>query len=518
MARTPSPRAVAFAVLLGIGPVHGCRADPTAQPRTHASADESEPGADPRDPSGESDPSDEPDSVAADPAQPYTPASTLGPALEIRTAKHSRAVYERPSFDAPLRGRIHRGENFHVYAIRDHADPSQTKKRCDRPWAQVAEGGWICLERTEPGRREPTGLPALGDGDLLPFIYARHVDHKQAKTPALPVYASIAAFNRGDAPVSTLPAYGSYAFVRSIANHGQRVLMTPSQQVVPAAQLRTFKPSGFVGEALEPETIPAGASLAWAIRWKTVVRAAPNPEAKELGRVLYHEPLFVTGPGVRGTDGETWFEIADLEPPLGPDGRASEAPRSGWISNHDLRRFLPEPPPTPILAGQITVDVDLREQVLSVWREDQPIYVTLISSGKPGDSTPIGLYRIETKWAYGKMANLSTADEPYYVDAVPWAMYFDGRYALHAAYWHDLFGHRLSHGCVNLAPRDAKWVFDTITPSLPPGWLLVHEHERDPGTLVRVRDGQRALPDRRVPLTERKPSEADEADEADAPG
>jgi hypothetical protein len=98
------------------------------------------------------------------------------------------------------------------------------------------------------------------------------------------------------------------------------------------------------------------------------------------------------------------------------------------------------------------------------------------------------------------MESLADAEDPYYVDAVPWAMYFDGRYALHAAYWHDLFGHRLSHGCVNLSPRDAKRVFDLVTPTLPAGWLVVHEHASDPGALVRVRSGDRPLPDRRGPL------------------
>ena len=507
MARSACRRAArATATLVtGLGLVLGCRAEPTSLPHGEGQTASVEPTREP-DPTpvpAEPDPIEpegaEPSAVAA---EPYTPASTLGPAVETRKATRSRAVYERPEFGAPLRGRIHRGESFFVYATREQGPVGRGEDRCDRAWAQVAEGGWVCLERTEVTRDEPVGLPVLAAGELLPFIYARHVDHDEAETAPLPVYASLSAFNRGDAPVSTLPAYGSYAFVRAFANKGKRLLMTSNHQVVPAAGLREFKPSEFAGEVLEPDSIPAGATLAWAVRHKSPVRAAADPEAEEIGRVPYHEPIFVRGPGVLGPDGERWFEIADLEPPLGPDGRPSSAPRAGWISDHDLRRFLPVAPPEPILAGQITVDVDLREQVLSIWREDQPVFATLISSGKPGDSTPIGLYRIEVKWAWGKMASLSTAEDPYFVDAVPWAMYFDGRYALHAAYWHDHFGHRRSHGCVNLAPSDAKRVFDSITPTLPAGWLLVHEHASDPGALVRIRDGERALPDHRSPLAQ----------------
>ena len=48
----------------------------------------------------------------------------------------------------------------------------------------------------------------------------------------------------------------------------------------------------------------------------------------------------------------------------------------------------------------------------------------------------------------------------YYLDKVPWTMYFDGARALHAAYWRTMFGFPQSHGCVNLSPGDAHFLFD----------------------------------------------------------
>lgn len=469
--------------------VGGCRGEETREPivRTVSESSGRTPsaeGASEVTASSEAQPSDAAVEVER---TPYTPASSLAAAIEIRRATGTKAVYAEPSFEAPLRGRIVRGESFFVYEHRDAAD-------CKKPWAQVAEGGWICLERTEVDDAEPRSLPTLAEGSLLPFVYVRHREHDDASTPAIPVYSSVSAFNRGDAPIESLPAYGSYAFERSIYNKGKRVYVTESRRAVSAEQLLEFKPSEFQGEELDASTIPDGATLAWAVRWKTLIHETHDPESAVVGRVGYHEPLFVKqGEGVIGADGERWFEVFEV------DGTELQGV-GGWISDHDVQRFLPVAPPTPILAGQITVDVDLEQQVLSVWREDAPVFATLISSGKPGDSTPVGLYRIESKWAYSKMESLSSADEPYYVDAVPWAMYFDGRYALHAAYWHDLFGHRLSHGCVNLSPSDAKRVFDLITPTLPAGWLVVHEHARDPGALLRVRNGERSLPDERKPL------------------
>ena len=53
---------------------------------------------------------------------------------------------------------------------------------------------------------------------------------------------------------------------------------------------------------------------------------------------------------------------------------------------------------------------------------------------------------------------------------VPWIQYFAAGYALHGAYWHDVFGVPRSHGCINLAPIDARYVFMWTEPSVPEGW------------------------------------------------
>jgi lipoprotein-anchoring transpeptidase ErfK/SrfK len=57
---------------------------------------------------------------------------------------------------------------------------------------------------------------------------------------------------------------------------------------------------------------------------------------------------------------------------------------------------------------------------------------------------------------------------------VPYIEYFESGYALHAAYWHDVFGTPRSHGCVNLAPVDAHRVFFWTDPPVPEGWHAVN--------------------------------------------
>jgi lipoprotein-anchoring transpeptidase ErfK/SrfK len=82
---------------------------------------------------------------------------------------------------------------------------------------------------------------------------------------------------------------------------------------------------------------------------------------------------------------------------------------------------------------------------------------------------------------------LDTVTHIYSVERVPWVMFFHDDQALHGAYWHDRFGTVHSHGCVNLAPRDARWLFAWAPPAMPPGWEAVIPSDDDPGLRVRVR-------------------------------
>jgi lipoprotein-anchoring transpeptidase ErfK/SrfK len=72
---------------------------------------------------------------------------------------------------------------------------------------------------------------------------------------------------------------------------------------------------------------------------------------------------------------------------------------------------------------------------------------------------------------------------------VPYIEYFESGYALHAAYWHDVFGTPRSHGCVNLAPVDAHRIFFWTDPPIPPGWhAVIAGEEMGEGTLVVIHE------------------------------
>jgi hypothetical protein len=72
---------------------------------------------------------------------------------------------------------------------------------------------------------------------------------------------------------------------------------------------------------------------------------------------------------------------------------------------------------------------------------------------------------------------------------VPWIQYFESGYALHGAYWHDVFGIPRSHGCINLSPIDAFVVFNWTEPKIPRGWHGINSGgELGAGTVVAIRE------------------------------
>jgi hypothetical protein len=72
---------------------------------------------------------------------------------------------------------------------------------------------------------------------------------------------------------------------------------------------------------------------------------------------------------------------------------------------------------------------------------------------------------------------------------VPWIQYFAAGYALHGAYWHDVFGTARSHGCINLAPIDARYVFFWTDPPVPAGWHGINVgNDMGEGTAVEIRE------------------------------
>jgi lipoprotein-anchoring transpeptidase ErfK/SrfK len=119
------------------------------------------------------------------------------------------------------------------------------------------------------------------------------------------------------------------------------------------------------------------------------------------------------------------------------------------------------------------VHVDLSEQTLVAYEGARPVYVTVISSGKEGYEPPTGLFQVQQKYISTTMNATDPIDGFYEVEEVPWTLYYHGGYALHGAYWHTDFGKVRSHGCTNIAPVDARWIYYWSDPEVPPAWHAV---------------------------------------------
>jgi hypothetical protein len=167
-----------------------------------------------------------------------------------------------------------------------------------------------------------------------------------------------------------------------------------------------------------------------------------------------------------------------------------------WVRKDQLRITEPGAPPTELLGDERWLDVDLSSQTLVAFEGATPVYATLVSSGKTSKNkekdhaTPIGQWRIREKHLTTTMdGDGSTAgDLPYSIEDVPYVQYFHKSYAVHGAFWHRNYGIQMSHGCVNLAPLDAKALFFRTEPSLPSGWHGVWSSQNKPGSWVVVHE------------------------------
>lgn len=365
-----------------------------------------------------------------------------------------RALDRIDVFEAPRRaeriGWIAAGS---VFEIAGETDGS----RCDEAWVAVRGGGFACLEGTEPAPDARPHLPAARPGSAVPFVYAH-----RARDPAF-----------------------SYAFSkRAIDDDGEPVLVRPGGRELDADHYDLHTPSRFEGVSLDEHPAPEGMLPAWTIVANTPVYAVPAEVGEPAGVLPKHTRL--------------WVETE----PVDEEGHWYRVPHAlgllpGFVDDRTaIRHWTPAPPIDEVGPDEVWVDLDLQQQVIALRRGPELVYVTLVSSGVRSRRTPTGLYRIRDKRAWSSMGSRPDAEEPYFVEKVPWTMYFRDSYALHGAYWHDVFGHRRSHGCINLAPRDAKVLYDALSPQTETAMMRTYASEDNPGSYVRIRRGLRPVPDR----------------------
>lgn len=318
--------------------------------------------------------------------------------------------------------------------------------------------------------RLPDPLPQLSLVELTPEPDEEVVPFTFAYVHALPlnVYRHPIEAAMGLPPLRILYSGDQWVSVDGeVEYEGERWFQINEGEFVRADALALASPSRFQGVYLNEQ--PA-APFAWINRTVQPSRTPHGPA--DGGAPVYqrYQIVVIYAQEFWGSD-EIWYLI-------GPDE---------WVEQSTVSRVTVDPRPAEVGPGERWIEVDLFEQTLAAYEGERMVYATLISSGRSGSTwTDSGLFRIWFKLRAAKMSNPDVEDGSpawYFLEDVPWTMYFNGPTALHTAYWHDAFGFTRSHGCVNLAPRDAQWLFNWTSPYVPPDadsllatgtWVWVH--------------------------------------------
>lgn len=281
----------------------------------------------------------------------------------------------------------------------------------------------------------------------------------------------------------------------------RRFAITTDLRLAPTTKVKPDTGSPFHGVEVDGElTLPIAfvreqGATAWAL-----AEGGPTSD----GDAPYRSVLRLTGKQ-RKVRGERYVQSRD----------------NRWYRAADVGLVLP-PRTFPKVAdkGEKWIEVSLSQQTLTLWEGHKPVYATLVSTGRKEYPTYVGEFRIQSKHVTATMdsdegssvdttstasrsekssdkgskgatkpAKASGATEKiptkgdgeygvtrrrgegtYQLRDVPYIQYFEKGQALHAAYWHDVFGKKRSHGCINLSPIDAHRVFQWTEPAMPKGW------------------------------------------------
>ena len=263
---------------------------------------------------------------------------------------------------------------------------------------------------------------------------------------------------------------------RELKRAGRGYYRTQSNGFIPSAGLVPVKPNEFQGVDLTGGTVQL--PIAYVMSSKYLAHQVDaKGRLRSAGKPGYHHLFHVTAEA----------ELRGRRYLVGEDGRHYRADEVARIDRRDK--------PAEVGPDEKWIDVDLASQSLVAYVGDRPVYATLVSTGRIKDeldpqknfATPTGAFRITSKHVTATMDGDHALDGPYSIEDVPFVMYFELAYALHGAFWHNGFGRPRSHGCVNLAPLDARWVFTFADPQLPVPWHGVYPTQQKPGTRLYIR-------------------------------
>jgi hypothetical protein len=519
-------RAVLFLALLGLGcgkrlEPPGAALDPSAHPSavSEVRSPQASPSSSPPAPLSSSQPvarspASGPTPGSADDNLPFTPDGTRVASVAWRTWIYNDVGKQRTRYGY-----------LRVGAIVDARGPAIVNDGCDGGWYRVNPRGFVCvglgasLKLDEPVAIASVNRPIRGHG--APYLYALSNETPPLLYFKLPTKAqmnesegydvSVRAANfrarmRGLGKQSLLgdlseppdflargqkldKPYGVKSPLRFVVHAGPASAdsgfaisktflwqdrafgLTTELDVIALDRVKLVEPSPFHGlELLDGETLPVAF-----VKDRQVPKYGPGPQGLPVGSGSfgYREGLKLLD-GKRQTGGLLQT-------------------RDGSFAPEASLRILPARDSFPSFAtgDRKWIDISIRQQTLVAYVGTRAVYATLVSTGRGGmgdpetqNATVRGTFMIYQKEVSSTMDGDEDRSDSFNLRDVPFVQYFHKGYALHGTYWHDDFGKVRSHGCVNLAPQDAAWLFEWTDPSVPADWHGALNKDR--GTVVYI--------------------------------
>lgn len=423
--------------------------------------------------------------------------------FELASIAKETWIYAEPRWKSQRIGYLRAG------AVVVRKEKPRSRAHCPEGWYAVEPRGFVCvgtyatLDVFHPVVEAGRNRPVRGDG--LPYTYV------MSRNPPPPLYARLptekdlkdiepdlknhlhkvgqtaldSAFVAPPEPEPTPSAllYGlaapplagvmrskdallvgrakgrsGFALLSTFDHEERRYGLTTELAVIPVDRTRIVRTSAFVGLPL-PEDTSLPVAFVRSKQARHYIKNAQGNIVPE-DKLGYRVGLPLSGKTVH-SGGATLLETK----------------HGTYVREDQVVRLNPaEKLPSWAVAGQKWIDISILKQSLVAYEGTKPVYATLVSTGADGlgdpkktHSTIQGIFRIHTKHVSITMDGDDVGDE-FDLRDVPFVQYFTEGYALHAAYWHDDFGTPRSHGCVNLAPRDAAWLFEWTTPDVPKEW------------------------------------------------
>ncbi len=364
---------------------------------------------------------------AAKPTAPKLPLPPLPYAAWVKA--DFGYVRDKPSHASKLIALLREGDTVQVIGCQPTCEAKHA-------WALLAPRGAIGLRDLQAG--EPTPQAML-QGSKAVYFYGR-VPRGHTPVYALPNPKSkVLRHDKAEFRVAFVPD-------PNLSQTGW--LRRPDGGYMQLKDVKLFTPSVFAGQA-DPQLPLAFVRRKVALRLPGQKKPPKNP-TEVVWQARYDR---IQVKAVRGDK----VEVA-----------------GGWVPKSLVRIVAPVDRPKGVAQTDRWMHIDLSQQILAAYEGDKMVYATLVSTGKSGRAstkTHPGRYQIYGKTVHGSMRGKPWDD--YYAEEVPYVMHFDGGRALHGAYWHDQFGIEKSHGCINLSPADAAWLFKWIPPDVPDGWHSV---------------------------------------------